>query len=188
MTEKAGTQAYTIGQKVTVRNEYANKDETFYVIENSDKTKENVTLLAFENIDTKNFVQSSSANTVAFSTGNYWGDSEIIEPATIPEDHIAAYAAFVYGEKVGGTGKLMTKTDLEKLLNVGQNIMIYGIEANNGYLSYWLGSAGDSTDFVWTVSGQFWQANGVDGEYSIATEYGVRPVVEISKSKVSLVQ
>ena len=45
--------------------------------------------------------------------------------------------------------------------------------------NYWLGSA-RSTDFVWSVYGGFLS----DGGFFDSINYGVRPVIEISKSLI----
>ena len=179
----AGNVAYTIGQEVMVGT------ERFYVIKDSDATQDKVTLLAKDCIDTTNLLQSSSAGNVKFSTESYWGEGtspyDIVEPDTIPATHIAAKAAYDYGVEVGGTGRLMTYREAEALQSENSDIL-YGEngKSSSSYLNYWLGSAYD-TGFVWHVNGDGSSLYGNYG-YGIGSLCGVRPVVEILKSKVSI--
>ena len=170
--------AYSIGDIVTTGT------EEFYVIEASSETEEMVILLAKESINTTSLAQSSSANTVAFSTESYWGSGtspyDIVEPEAIPESHVAAKAASDYGIKLGGTGRLMTHNEANILVG-SYSAIIYGTDTTNGYLYYWLGSAVDSYS-VWYVSGNYKTFSSFDYDF---VGYWVRPVVEISKSKVT---
>ena len=180
-----GFEAYTVGQEVTIGG------ETFYVIKDSPKTESKVLLLAKENIDTTNLVQSSSAEPVAFSSTNYWSTIEgitypydLVETGVPDSTHYAAYAAYQYGVKLGGTGRLLTYSEADKLDNDNYNYaMIYG-DSTNGYLEYWLGSA-YYADYVWYVDGDCGEFYG--NAYDDDSCCGVRPVVEISKSSKSIV-
>ena len=185
VTEKVVTQAsYTKGQKVMVGT------EKFYVIEDSDETQDKVTLLAFENIDTTNLVQSATAGNVAFSSESYWGEGtspyDITEPETIPASHIAAKAAADYGTKLKGTGRLMTYNEVNTLLGEGYSAMIYGTETTNSnkYLKYWLCSA-YNMGYVYNVNNNTNLKIGFS-VYSAESVCGLRPVVEISKTEVFL--
>ena len=117
--------AYSIGDVVTIGT------ETFYVIEDSDKTQEKVTLLTKDSIN-KDLVQSSATTLVNFceeSAFEYWGTGtdpyDIQEPEptldestgelTLPASHVAAKAAYDYGAKVGGVGRLMLLEEAEAL-------------------------------------------------------------------------
>ena len=177
---KKGT--YTIGEEVTIGEEH------FFVI--ADDT-EKVTLLAKYNLNTEGTAQSNAAyseTACAFSSTNYWSTIEGITytydlndtPTSADTDAIAKARA--YGAARGGTGRLMTYEEAEELVTSYEGI-IYGtnINATDGYLFYWLGSAYD-TDSVWSVSG----GAGRLGDYYFGSgnPYGVRPVVEISKSNM----
>ena len=171
-----GYETYEVGATVTVSG------EDFYVIE--DKTSlGKVVLLAKGNINTTTLTQTS-ANTVAFSTESYWGSGtspyDIKEETfPIPESHIAAKAAYDYGLKIGGKGRLMTHTEANTLKDKYSD-MIYG--PTGAKLNYWLGSACD-TSYVWVVDGD--GSGLVSGPFGLVVYCGVRPVVEISKSKLS---
>ncbi len=176
-----GYTAYTIGQEVTIGT------ETFYVLKDSDATQEKVTLLAKDNIDTTTLVQSASAGTVAFSTERYWGSGtspyDIEETTPIPDSHTAAKAAYDYGAKIGGTGRLMTYEEAEALETANSDIL-YGTngKSSSEYLYFWLGSANFTGD-VWRVDSGFSIIDA--GNFGYAFDFGVRPVVEISKSSIS---
>lgn len=177
--------AYTVGQKVMVGT------EKFYVMADSDATQDKVTLLSFENIDTTNLVQSASAEKVAFSSESYWKEgigNDIVEPETIPGSHIAAKAAYDYGAKLKGTGRLMTYREANTLSSIN-SAMLYGTETTNKYLSFWLGTS-ETTLCVWNVDGKNGDLSYADytkyDEFGFGDGFGVRPIVEVLKSKVSL--
>ena len=164
---------YTVGEEVTIG------EENFYVI--ADDT-EKVTLLAKDCIDTTNLVQSANANDVAFSSSYYWEEAtnpkELdLNDYPIPEGVTSVITtAKAYGEKIGGTGRLMTLEEAEELDIEPYWDIVYGTET---YLFYWL-STNDSGGCVRSVDGFG------GGLYFTAYDVpeGVRPVVEISKSNI----
>ncbi len=172
--------AYAVGDQVTVGG------ESFYVIKASSTSEEKVTLLAAKNIDTTTMLQSYSAGTVAFSSTNYWST---IEGITYPydlnntatsADTDAIAKARAYGTAKGGTGRLMT---VEEVVALGGDMDNYDSSACPSWINtsnYWLGSA-DNPNFVWNVS------SGYLFNYNFSNDiyYGVRPVIEISKSLIS---
>ena len=173
---------YTVGEEVTIGA------ETFYVI--ADDT-EKVILLAKDNIDTTNLVQSASASPVDFSTTNYWSnatedsvnlnDYPIAEGVTTP----ALTKAKEYGIKVGGTGRLMTINEAYELETSNYDILFgYNEKSSSDYLDYWLGSANKNGQFAFYVCGG--GAGDLLQHYHInlGFNFGVRPVVEISKSDI----
>ena len=174
--------AYEVGDIVKIG------EEEFYVIKASDATAETVELMARENIDTTNLVQSSNANIIEFSATNYWSSEftsspyDLVETGEPSSDHYAAYAAYKYGAKLGGTGRLMTYNEANTLRNTNDTLknMIFGTDSANGYINYWLGTAFDTED-VWSVYGKL---SGF-GDISGSGVFGVRPVVSISKSLLS---
>ena len=190
-----GYTAYSIGDEVTIGEEH------FYVLKDSDETNPNVTLLAKDCIDTTTLVQSASAGTVAFSTEKYWeggiAKKDIVEPEpildeetgklTLPASHVAAKAAYDYGRDLGGIGRLMTYNEATELQTTNSNIL-YGIngKSSSTSLSFWLGTSDEATPPVWNVLGNDLN-NLVFTLRSYFTDdiYGVRPVVEISKSSIS---
>ncbi len=173
-----GYTAYSIGDEVTVGG------ENFYVIADSDETQEKVTLLAKDNINTKTLLQTTNATGIEFSETNYWsGAGDLIETGEPDSSHYAAKVAYDYGAKVGGTGRLMTRSEATALITANSDIL-YGTngKSSSEYLKYWLGCATSR-----------WNLNYVHGEqrliheyeFGMAGYYCVRPVVEISKSLIS---
>ena len=143
---------YNVGDKVTVGG------ENFYVIKASSASEEKVTLLAEKNIDTTIMAQSDSANTVAFSSTNYWSSIEgITYPYNLNNTATSANTdaiaiAKAYGTAKGGEGRLMTYEEANELKTTNST-MIYGTNTTAGYLNYWLGSA-DNDGYVWIVRGR----------------------------------
>lgn len=162
--------------------------EEFYVLE--DKTTEGKVVLitkqcvVTDESDSNYLTQSDQADTVVFSTEVYWEEETstnyIIEEDTlpIPASHKAAKAAYDYGEKLGGKGRLLTYSEAEAL----DTEILYGV-SDEIVLSYWLGSAKYSEDGV-----QVYYVQPPKNIFSISptgSQLSVRPVVEISKSKLS---
>ena len=145
--------AYNVGDKVTVGG------ENFYVIKASSASEEKVTLLAEKNIDTTTMVQSDSANTIAFSSTNYWKN---IEGITYPynlngvETSVSTDViniAKAYGTAKGGEGRLMT---VEEVVALGGSMDAHSTESCPSWINtanFWLGSASD-TGNVWRVAGR----------------------------------
>lgn len=140
-----GFKAYKIEDEVTVNG------ESFYVIADSDETEGKVTLLAKICINTKTLEQSSSADMIEFSSTAYWTSTatsypyDLIEEGKPDSTHYAAYAAYQYGVKMGGTGRLMTYSEASALVGEYRD-MIQGSDSASGYLDYWLSRAWSSTD------------------------------------------
>ena len=171
--------AYNVGDQVTVGG------ENFYVIKASSASEEKVTLLAEKNIDTTTMAQSDSANTIAFSSTNYWSS---IEGITYPynlnntatsTDTDAIAIAKSYGTAKGGEGRLMIYEEANELKDTNSE-MIYGTNTTARYLNFWLGSAVDSLS-VWFVR----RGNLYSSVFrNTGFDCGVRPVVEISKDLI----
>ena len=167
--------AYSRGDSVTVAG------EEFWVIQNSGTSEANVVLLAKKSIDTNNLVQSSTANQIAFSESMYWSaDGKITETSVPPNSsHYAAYAAYQYGAKLEGNGRLLTADEAVSLIKYdSNNTMIVSDLLTNGT---WLGFARNNEGLVMVVLG--------DGYFRELTQqyntlFYVRPVVEISKDKI----
>lgn len=172
--------AYNVGDKVTVG------EENFYVIKASSASEEKVTLLAEKNIDTTTMAQSDSANKIAFSSTNYWSSIEgITYPYNLNNTATSANTdaiaiAKAYGTAKGGEGRLMTYEEANELKDTNSE-MIYGTNTTAGYLNFWFGSAG-SADYVWNVFGR--RSFLGRSSFSNTDNYGVRPVIEISKDLI----
>lgn len=175
---------YSVGDEVELKSD---SNEHFYVIKASGEDEEKVTLLAKKNIDTTTLAQSDSAGTVAFSSTNYWSSiSGITYPydlnntATSAERDAIAKAK-AYGTSKGGTGRLMT---VGEVVALGGDMDNYDSSACPSWINssnYWLGSA-YSAYFVWDVNGERGYLN--YGNYGSGRYFGVRPVIEISKSLI----
>lgn len=172
--------AYNVGDQVTVGG------EKFYVIKASSESEEKVTLLAEKNIDTTTLKQSDSAEPVAFSSTNYWSS---IEGITYPynlngvETSVSTDViniAKAYGTSKGGEGRLMTVEEAFEITGLTSNGEINSpdwIKATN----YWLGSA-DNPYYVWYVYGE--DSSLRNNYFGNDNNFGVRPVIEISKSLI----
>lgn len=167
---------YKFGEKVTLNG------ESFYVIEESDKDTEKVKLLAEKVIDTTTNTQvgNSGANTMAFSNSNTWAANDDLNNV----GNSAVSCAINYGKKFDAKGRLMTKNELDKIVEYADgNQIIQKPEwmkvTGSSQLRYWLGTA-KNTNEVWGV----YYGNVVGIKYDDAINCYVRPVIEISKSKI----
>jgi len=172
--------------ELTVGSELiASNGERFYLMENSGST---LTLLAKGTINTTTYTQESP-NDIEFSETNYWykdgvyittdlNDYEVVKAEGQEGKAYALEVAIAYGEKLGGTGRLMTLAEAESWQDGGElQTKLY--EA--GY--YWLGSANEgSYDLVWSVIGE--DVGLIDTTAFDAAD-GVRPVITISESAVN---
>ena len=173
--------AYNVGDQVTVGG------ENFYVIKASSASEEKATLLAEKNIDTTTMKQSDSANTIAFSSTNYWSSIEgIIYPYNLNNtatsaDTDAIAIAKAYGTAKGGEGRLMTVDEVVALGGDKENSTTENCPSWINSSNFWLGSA-YSTGNVWRVYGNSsrWGFSG----FGNSNVCGVRPVIEISKDLI----
>ena len=196
-SEQSTYTAYNVGDEVRIGT------ESFYVIEASDANTETVKLLAKYNLNKAGTKQAPNANfgdtACAFSSSNYWS-SETTYPLnlnnyTIPDGKTSSITtANTYATTCGATkGRLLTKEKADALkskIDNGEDSdgkiakMLLGQEntqSDGNYLCYWLGSAYDH-NFVWVVSGDEGPFYIFDFEKDLG--FGVRPVIEISKSKI----
>jgi len=173
---------YTVGEEVTIG------DEHFFVIDN---TAEKVTLLAKYNLNKEGTAQLNATHSETacdFSNASYW-TSETEYPLdlntyTIPEGSVITKAK-EYGETIGGDGRLMRRDEAETLVTTYPGI-IYGtsIEAYDGYLFYWTGSASSSSTVSIVNGSDFGGCIATNGTTDSKSLFGVRPVIEISKSDI----
>ena len=173
--------AYNVGDKVTVGG------ENFYVIKASSASEEKVTLLAEKNIDTTTMAQSDSANKIAFSSTNYWSSIEgITYPYNLNNSATSANTdaiaiAKAYGTAKGGEGRLMTVDEVVALGGDKEKATTENCPSWINSSGFWLSFA-NGTNYVWFVLGGsgFFRCNSFD----YTNDYGVRPVIEISKSNL----
>ena len=179
----------------------ASNNEEFYVIGGDTagtpitSSTEKVILLAKNNLKADGSAQdpNGATNECAFSSTNYWS-SETSYPADlndtekypIPEGETSIITvAKDYGASLGATGRLMLNSEADELNNDEYSDILYGRNGKSSgtYLKYWLGSAYGSTYDVGFVNGGDGGGLGIDFGYF--DYYGVRPVLEISMSKIS---
>ena len=178
---------YSIGDEVTVGG------EKFYVIEDSDETNSNVTLLAKYCLNSSGIQENISYSSLGrrFSTKSYWSNATEyplnLNEYTIPDGVTSAITTVrEYGESKGGKGRMMTYKEVSDLVGSYEGI-IYGtsVGATSGYLMYWLGTALNSNTVYWVNGSGKTFSNSNMPENSMPA--GIRPVIEISKDLVSSV-
>ena len=179
-SEETTYTAYTRGQTVTVKNKEG-VEQSFYVLNDSSSSEATVTLLAAKNIKTSTLLQGDDANTIAFSANKGWAEGENLNNyGNLKTDGSSAvYYAVQYGGKFeGATGRLMTVGEVKDITGLTGS----GAISSPAWITttnYWLGSAYDTYGVWYVISGSLY----VNG-YDIADIYGVRPVIEISKSEI----
>ena len=183
---------HQIGDEVTFGG------EPFYVIADKGTTYE---LLAKYGLNSAATKQENASAGCRFSTSNYWKSETL--PNSSPYLNLntylsvrndtgsAVYKANNYAKSLGAIGgRLLTYEEADSLKNSYNDIIFitYG-----KYPYYWLGCAYD-TDNVWCVFGDVGYLNGTGYfgnldyndfyNFSYSYNYGVRPVIEISKSAI----
>lgn len=187
---------YTAYESVTIT--VGEETHEFWVLETSDESNPNVTLITKENINTTTLTQID-ANGTGFSSSNYWWDIPNgkakdeystenglnVDMGNIQstDGKHAAYAAQEYGKKVGGMGRLLLKSEADALATTNSALLYANdgeFKSKNGYLKYWLGNY-QRPNYLYNVAGDF-RAVSYEGLFN--GKYGVRPVVTIEKSKI----
>lgn len=149
------------GEEVRIGN------EAFYVLKDCSNEEQYVEILAKVGINTETFEQWA-ASKIAFSSTNYWSSiDEITYPydlneSGIPdESYYALRAAYDYGVKLGGTGRLLTYEEANDLKDwLSDKCLRLSRYAEK---TFWLSSAGDD-ECVWSIWRGCDQLG--DGEYS----------------------
>ena len=171
---------HLIGDEVTFRG------EPFYVIADKGTTYELLAKYVLNSAATK---QENADTDCRFSTSDYWSRETL--PTSSPylnlntylavrnDTESAVYKANKYAESLGAIGgRLLTYEEADSLADSYRNI-IFVTYGKSQY--YWLGSA-TSPAGVWYVNGD---SEDFDGDvFSNGNGYGVRPVIEISKSAI----
>ena len=179
-----------IGDEVTVGG------EQFYVL-NWDNNCNTVDLIAKYNLNTTDGTAQQNAaygaTACKFSSTNYWSSSFKSSPFNL-NDFIgftstdALGKAKSYGRSKGAvSSRLLSYEEANALKTKASSdtkieTMLLGKENTNGYLRYWLGSAFD-TSVVWIVGGNNRLLS--NNFCSNSSNYGVRPVITVLKSKIS---
>ena len=190
-------------------------DEEFYVIGQEDSThvkllaKYNLGVgNGFETPTNKQestatgFVSGGSSpypGSVAFSGTNYWNENVSAYPsyvytnnkvngtytASIAE-YVDNYVDYLNTQGVTVTGKLISKEEIESIINNGNNLTYGNFSSTASDISgkewiysttYWSGSARDSS-YLWLVGSSGYLH---DVKYSSDRSYGVRPVIILEK-------
>ena len=192
--------AYSIGQEVIVGG------ERFYVLEDSDSSQSTVTLLAKYNLNKEGTAQAPNANcedtAAVFSSDKYWAsafaaytdwstDYFDINTVSGEVEGDAIYKAKAYATSKGGTnGRLLTVMEAY-LLETSYGDMIWGkanTQTSGNCLYYWLSSASmfNNDEVLATVRGDNERFS--NHTYNYNEFLGVRPVITVNKSLVSIVQ
>lgn len=183
--------SHEIGDEVTVGG------EQFYVLE-WDNNCDTVNLISKYNLNTAGTAQQDAAygtTACAFSSTNYWRSSFTSSPFNLNDfigytETDAIGKAKSYGRSKGAvSSRLLSYEEANSLESKkNSNKKIYAMfrgTANtaDGYLNYWLGSAGSTATRVWLVIGRsvFVGSDGISNGRS----YGVRPVITVLKSNIS---
>ena len=194
----------TIGSIVKIEN------EEFYVIGKEDdyhiKLLSKYNLGAGIGFDTATDKQDASAKAwcegcpmpakgaIAFSTTSYWSSNPPSEEKYVYDEnsllypHVQNYVSFLNTQNVKVTGRLMSKKDLEDLVNDGNHL-------DGGHLtdtasniqgkewvystSYWLGSA-YLNDYVWMIASE---SNTTTWAFGVDVTWGIRPVIILELEK-----
>ena len=182
------------GDYDTVGSEVAIGDEHFYVISSTDDT---VTMLAKYNVTLEDVPkQSVDAETTVFSSDSKKGTNYSDYSGSIVEGYVNNYELYL---KNIGINPLETRLILkEELTNLGCDEDLKMCEDNSFIYStaYWTGSQYDYNDgwqcrydgkivdcptvTIWTVC--FDEYGKFDGSFFNVEDFGVRPVITISKS------
>ena len=163
--------AYVIGEEVTVKDR-EQVAHNFYVIADNGDT---VTLLAKQNTSGDQPFCSPSV----WSSANVKSEDDLnLNPFIKADETSAVYKAIEYGNKfTGATGRLMTFSEASKLASSYPNIT-YG--PTGARLNYWLGTGSSGGDAYSTWDGTFFPYG-----INASKNFGVRPIIVISKSSIS---
>lgn len=92
-----------------------------------------------------------------------------------------------YGIQLGGTGRLLSKLEVNSLHTKGLEGIEYGnsYDAVMGYVAYWVGNSYSAYADGSCVMGRTRKLYGYNYQgYTNATNFGVRPVITVQKDKV----
>ena len=185
---KVQVPAKEIGDTVTVDG------EQFYVLE-WDNNSDTVDLISKYNLNTAGTAQQNatySTTACAFSSTNYWSSSFTSSPFNLNDfigfkETDALGKAKSYGRSKGAvSSRLLSYEEANELKNKASSntkiaTMLWGKESTDGYLLYWLGSAGGA-NYMWLVRGNF---GGLSNYTDYSSGFGVRPVITVLKSQIS---
>ena len=188
----------TIGSIVKIEN------EEFYVIGKEDdyhiKLLSKYNLGAGIGFDTPTNKQDETAKgwcegcpmpakgAIAFASTSYWAEDipstekYVYNENSLLYPHVQNYVSFLNEQDVKVTGRLMSKKDLEDLVNDGNHLdgghltdTASNIEGKEWVFatSYWLGSA-YLNDYVWMIASE---SNTTTWAWGVDVTWGIRPVI-----------
>ena len=183
----AGNQvSSTVVPKHQIGDEVTFGGEPFYVIADKGTTYELLAKYVLNSAATK---QKNAGTYCVFSTSNYWSGETL--PTSSPYLNLntylavrndtgsAVYKANNYAKSLGAIGgRLLTYEEANSLKDSYRDIIFVTYGKSK---SYWLGSAGNA-NVVWFVNGNIGDLR--DSYFSNSNGFGVRPVIEISKSAI----
>ena len=159
----------TVGDKYKLNG----TNEEFYVIKTPVETDTTVILLTAKCINTSTWQQDDKYTRVPFSktpVTNIYANASI---KNLVDNYVTNTLSI-------SKGRLMTYEEARALKGTKYNNILC---ANPNKVNFWLGSpCKDKANYVWIVNG----GNGTFVETSVtnSSDYGVRPVIEISKSNI----
>lgn len=174
---------YTKIPKYKVGDEVTYKGEPFFVIADKGTTYELLAKYVLNSAATK---QENADTRYAFSPSNYWKGETL--PSSSPylnlntylavrnDTRSAVYKANSYAKSLGAIGGRLLTYEEAKSLKDSYKDIINVTDGKSQY--YWLGSASDAS-YVWFV-----YLGNLYVDYFSNCRYGVRPVIEISKSAI----
>ena len=185
---KSQVLAKEIGDTVTVGG------EQFYVLE-WDNNSDTVDLISKYNLNTAGTAQQNATYKTTgcvFSSTNYWSSSYTSEPFNLNDfigftEKDALGKAKSYGRSKGAvSSRLLSYEEANELKNKASSntkieTMLWGKESTDGYLFYWLGSAGNIYGVEVAYSNYGFLTDFGYGQSS----FGVRPVITVLKSSIS---
>lgn len=186
LTDNDGNGIISMGDEVTCDT------EKFNVISSA---SEKVIMLSSKNIEVSldNPHQSDEAGTIAFSSSNYWDSTYnntygryIYNLNSNLYNYVESYKKYLKSIGVSVIDARLVK--FEELMSLGCDYSSYSCSSNSFVYStsYFSGTSSPENDSsIWTVSsnGEFnYEAN----NYQISNKYGIRPVIEIPISNISL--
>jgi len=194
--EQQDKSKYSKGDVVTCN--VGETPDKFYVIEDAELTATTIQMLTEKNIHTTNYRQSDSAGTVAFSSTNYWvnsnyellaeyGNSYPADVYNTSNDIIKPivdnYVSYLNTKLTGVTGSLLTYSQAKNLGCSESNWSCSNAQSWVYSTNYFIGSANDVVN-VWHVNslGSYGSKrfDGYGSDYS----YGVRPIITISTNEI----
>lgn len=173
----------TKGDGNTIGDEVVCGSENFYVIASDESS---LTMLAQNNLDLTSGLQKKDATSTFFANDAYWGSTTLTYPTYVYNEASNLYTYVTkyntYLKDLGISSSSSTLMSYEQAVRLGCNVTTLSCTSAPEFLSstsYFLGSASDSDGHIYAIA-----SNKGFGPVSITDNFGIRPVVVISKSEL----